>query len=189
MTTYVAARSNHFRVRDEGAFLRWVETLPGVDAYRGTPRDHPDDPEDHPNPSYALLADAGWPSWREVALYHFDEMAYLDFGERRIEDLRATGVPEERLKLARAAMHEEYLRRAYGAAEERELDWARELSPHLAEGEVAVLQEVGADKLKYLFGGAIAVNHRGEELRPDIDDIYRVVMDAGWAENVTEAAY
>ncbi len=148
---YMAARSNHFRVRDEPSFLAWVETLPGVSAHRDTPMNHPDDPADHPNPSYALLADqadGAWPTWRDVALNDCD-------------------APTEQL----------------------EMDWAAELSPHLAEGEVAVLEEVGADKLRYLFAHATAVNHRGEAIELNLSRIYGMVQEAGWGQNVSEAVY
>jgi len=40
-------------------------------------------------------------------------------------------------------------------------DLASELSEHLAEGEVAVLLEIGAEKLRYLSGFAVAVDSRG----------------------------
>lgn len=41
------------------------------------------------------------------------------------------------------------------------IDFAQELSEHLADGEVAVVQEVGWEKLD-LRGFAYAINHRGE---------------------------
>lgn len=53
-----------------------------------------------------------------------------------------------------------------------EIDLADEIAPHLAEGEVAVLMEVGAEKLRYLSGTAIAVNHKGETTAVSLDDIY-----------------
>ena len=138
MANYVgSARSNYFRVRDETAFLNWVETLPGVVARR-----EDDDPE-----RFTLLVedgdDGGWPGWR------FDE-------------------PGE---------------------DEEEIDLHAELAGHLAEGEVAVLEEVGAEKLRYLVGYAVAVNHRGEKLAVSLDDIYEKVRAAGWGPDVSTAAF
>lgn len=63
--------------------------------------------------------------------------------------------------------------------DEEELDLHAELSEHLAEGEVAILQEVGSEKLRYLVGYAVAVNHKGETLSVSIDEIYQMVQEAG----------
>lgn len=137
MANYVGyARSNHFRVRDEAAFLGWVETLPGVVARR----------EDGNPERFALLVededDGGWPNWRR--------------GE--LED-------------------------------EEDIDLPAELAGHLTEGEVAILEEVGAEKLRYLVGYAVAVNHRGETLAVSIDDVYARVREAGWGSDVSTATY
>lgn len=72
---------------------------------------------------------------------------------------------------------------------DEEIDFADELSEHLAEGEVAVLEEAGHEKLRYVFGHAVAVNHKGEQLHVDLTDIYEKVKEAGWSDHVTEAAY
>ena len=136
MANYVGyARSNHFRVRDEAAFLGWVGTLPDVVARR----------EDGNPERFALLVedgDDGWPNWR-----------YDDDGE------------------------------------EVEIDLHAELAGLLAEGEVAVLEEVGAEKLRYLVGYAVAVNHRGERVAISLDDIYEKVRAAGWGPDVSTATY
>lgn len=78
-------------------------------------------------------------------------------------------------------------RHDYG--EEEEIDLHAELAGHLAEGEVAVLEEVGAEKLRYLVGYAVAVNHRGEKLAVSLDDIYEKVRAAGWGPDVSTATY
>lgn len=72
---------------------------------------------------------------------------------------------------------------------EEEFDIHLEIAEHLAEGEVAILQEVGAEKLRYLVGYAVAVNHRGERLAVSIDDIYEKVREAGWGTEVSTATY
>lgn len=137
MANYVGhARSNYFRVRDEAAFLAWVETLPGVVARNG----------DSSGCFVLLVEDAdggGWPNWR----YYED-----------VED-------------------------------EEEMDLHAELAEHLAEGEVAILQEIGAEKLRYLVGYTVAVNHRGETLSVSIDEVYQKVHEAGWGEHVSTATY
>lgn len=48
-----------------------------------------------------------------------------------------------------------------------------ELAPHLQEGEVAVLQEVGYEGLRYINGRAWAVNHQGKTRVVDLDSIYK----------------
>lgn len=76
-----------------------------------------------------------------------------------------------------------------GTGDVRDMDIVDELWAHLAEGEVAGLQESGAEKLRYVTGYAVAVNSRGEILKVDIDDIYERVREAGWDDDVTHAAY
>lgn len=127
------ARSNYFRVRDETAFLNWVETLPGVVARREV-----DDPE-----RFSLL----------------------------VEDEEGSGWPNST------------------SDGEEEIDLHGELAGHLAEGAVAVLEEVGAEKLLYLVGYAVAVNHRGEKLAVSLDDIYEKVRAAGWGPDVSTATF
>lgn len=73
--------------------------------------------------------------------------------------------------------------------EDEEINLYAELAGHLSEGEVAVLQEVGAEKLRYLVGHAVAVDHRGEKLAVSIDDIYEKVHEAGWGPDVSTATY
>lgn len=73
--------------------------------------------------------------------------------------------------------------------DEEEIDLFAELAEQLAEGEVAVLQEIGAEKLRYLVGYAVAVNHRGETLSVSIDEVYQKVQEAGWGDHVSTATY
>lgn len=54
---------------------------------------------------------------------------------------------------------------------------------------MAVLEEVGAEKLRYLIGQALAVNHRGETISVSIDDIYKKIKQVGWSGCVREAIY
>ena len=42
-----------------------------------------------------------------------------------------------------------------------EIDLMDEVSQHLADGEVAIFMEVGAEKLRYVVGSAIAINNKG----------------------------
>jgi hypothetical protein len=58
------------------------------------------------------------------------------------------------------------------------IDLACELSAHLEEGEIAVLLQAGAEKLRYITGDALAVNHRGEQVTLSLDDIYGLAKTA-----------
>lgn len=62
---------------------------------------------------------------------------------------------------------------SYDMEEDKEFELAPELSEHLCPRQVAVLLEVGAEKLRYLTGHAIAVNHKGRFVVLSLDDIYR----------------
>lgn len=62
---------------------------------------------------------------------------------------------------------------SYDMEKDEELDLVTELSEHLAPGEVAVLLEVGAEKLCYLTGQAIAVNAKGRVVEVTLSEIYR----------------
>lgn len=53
-----------------------------------------------------------------------------------------------------------------------ELDLPTLVATHLADDQVAVFLEVGAEKLRYLVGYALAINNAGETRVVSIDDIY-----------------
>ena len=67
------------------------------------------------------------------------------------------------------------------------LDFMEELALHLADNEVAILQEAGAEKLRYINGYAIAVNNKGERRQISIDNIYDLAKELG--SNITKAEY
>lgn len=53
-------------------------------------------------------------------------------------------------------------------------DIANLVASHLVEGQVAVFIEVGAEKMRYLGGTAVAVNAAGETRSLDLADIYEM---------------
>ena len=67
------------------------------------------------------------------------------------------------------------------------LDFMDELSEHLADDEVAILHEAGAEKLRYINGFAIAINNKAERRTISLDDIYVHAKELG--KNVTLAQY
>lgn len=58
-----------------------------------------------------------------------------------------------------------------------EIDMCEELAKHLTDDSVAILMEVGSEKLRYLVGVALAVNSSGEVLQVSLGDIYKIVAD------------
>ena len=68
-----------------------------------------------------------------------------------------------------------------------DFDAAAWVATHLIEGSVAVLQEVGFEKLRYLVGYAVAVNSAGETRRVSLDDLGEQAQELG--RQVTEVSY
>ena len=68
-----------------------------------------------------------------------------------------------------------------------DFDFIQELAQHLADGEVAVYIEAGAEKMRYVNGYAIAVNNKGETENVNLDVIYVLAKRLG--SNVTRAEY
>jgi hypothetical protein len=71
--------------------------------------------------------------------------------------------------------------------EDEQIDLPQIVSEHLADGEVAVFMECGAEKLRYVTGTAVAVNSKGDTRTITLRDIYDQATQLG--EVCTEAAY
>jgi hypothetical protein len=54
-----------------------------------------------------------------------------------------------------------------------ETDFLQELSAHLMPKEVAVVVEIGSEKMRYLNGYACAVNSKGKRIQVALTDIYK----------------
>ena len=68
------------------------------------------------------------------------------------------------------------------------IDLTAELAEHLVDGEVATLFEVGAEKLCYVIGCALAVRSDGAVLRLDLNDIYKMIFEE-WGVTPCAAEY
>lgn len=68
-----------------------------------------------------------------------------------------------------------------------EEDLIETLADHLVEGDVAVVMEAGAEKMRYLVGQATAVNSEGEVRWIDLNQIYDVAKELG--ETITKCEY
>jgi len=58
-----------------------------------------------------------------------------------------------------------------------EVDLMAEVADHLADGEVAIFMEAGAEKLRYICGLAVAVNNKHEYRRIALNDIYQLAEE------------
>lgn len=66
-------------------------------------------------------------------------------------------------------------------------DFMADLATHLAEGWVAIVREIGYEKMRYLVGYTVAVNSKGERREIGLDGIYELAKDLG--EHVTVCEY
>lgn len=71
---------------------------------------------------------------------------------------------------------------------EIEVDFFQDFAEFLAPDEVAVFMEVGAEKLRYLYGVAIAVHSNGETISVSLTDIMDKCFDQ-WAIQPTDCTY
>ena len=68
-----------------------------------------------------------------------------------------------------------------------EADAVEELALHLKAGEVAIVMECGAEKLRYVSGWAVAINSKGERETVDLCQIYDKAKTLG--KNMTRCEY
>ena len=80
---------------------------------------------------------------------------------------------------------------SYDVEGDTEIDLVTELAQHLPKGQIAVLMEIGAEKLRYLTGVSIAVNHQGRVVELTLSDIYRKASRAFRVveSEITQATY
>ena len=76
----------------------------------------------------------------------------------------------------------------HGEDDDEEIDLGEELAPHLADGEIAVLMEAGAEKLRYISGWAQAIHSDGRMVAISLHDIYSLA-EATFGTKPTEASY
>ena len=68
-----------------------------------------------------------------------------------------------------------------------ELEWDTIIAPHLADGSVCVIQEIGNEKLRYLTGYAFAFNNKNESEYLNLNSIYKQAEHLGT--HITEAEW
>jgi hypothetical protein len=70
------------------------------------------------------------------------------------------------------------------------IDFFLEVAKHLQDDEVAVFQEAGAEKLRYIVGYSVAVNNAGKKVYVSIDDIYKKARKlTSRPDDITQAQY
>jgi len=68
-----------------------------------------------------------------------------------------------------------------------DIDFMDELADHLADDEVAIYMEAGAEKRRFVIGYAVAINNKKESESISLDDIYAKAKTLG--KNVTKVEY
>ncbi len=71
------------------------------------------------------------------------------------------------------------------------IDLCAELAPHLRDGQIAVLMEIGAERHRYLTGIAVAVDYAGRTVEVTLDDVYqRAAIEFGSeVDQITRCTY
>lgn len=142
-TYYATARTNYFRVKDKAAFTTALAA-----AFPTASLDVVDGYQGDPPGSVAVLErdGYGWP--------HGCGEGYVIDGHPRPDDDEVCAQCEQR----------------FGDHHD---DVTAVIAEHLVDGDVAVLMEVGAEKMRYLLGTAIAVDSTGTTVTVGLDDIYQ----------------
>jgi hypothetical protein len=67
-------------------------------------------------------------------------------------------------------------------------DFDADVAAQLEEGHVAIYREIGFEKIRYLVGVTVAVNHKGETRVINLDDIYDLARKE-LGTSVTDCSY
>jgi hypothetical protein len=120
-----------------------------------------------------------------------DREAFLQWAEKRGLGVFKSENNPEHFAIHGGDSTDEGLWPSYDMDADTEIDLVAELAGHLPKGEVAVLMEIGAEKLRYLTGIAVAVNHKGRAAVVSLDDVYRKAARTFRVQEnkITQAAY
>ena len=99
-----------------------------------------------------------------------DEGAFREWAERRNLEIFTNLVGQ--LAVAPSSVSEDGSWPSYDDDDDCEIDFQAELIEHLAEGQVAIIMTIGAEKLRYLTGYSVALAWDGRRISVDIADIY-----------------
>ena len=114
-----------------------------------------------------------------------DEGAFREWAERRGLEIFTNLVGQ--LAVAPSSMSGDGSWPSYDYDDDCEIDFQAELIEHLAEGQVAIIMTIGAEKLRYLTGYSVALAWDGRRISVDIADIYdKVEVEFGLQPTVAE---
>lgn len=114
-----------------------------------------------------------------------NEEAFREWAESR--DLQVLERPDGLFGITPSSMSEDGSWPSYDYDNDYEIDFQAELIEHLAEGQVAILMTIGAEKLRYLTGFSVALAWDGRRISVDIADIYdKVEVEFGLQPTVAE---
>jgi len=194
---YGTARSNYFRVKDPEAFKDWINAMHDLFLLE----------KDGKFGFYAEGDSGSFPSYIEKhstevigcirspqgeTVRSFTHVAYGDApDDEKVRDDATRyfhGLPEW---MGQDNPTLDLKIEEQSDMEDAEMDWSFMLAPHLAEGEVAVLLEVGAEKIRYVTGWATAITWDGRETFINLDSIYaKAAAEFGIDKaSITEAVY
>ena len=110
-------------------------------------------------------------------LDHFNSVDLIEDHEGRVGFLAHDGLPFDLI------VDEE-------TGEDDHIDFVGELTSHLADGEVAVVQVIGWEKMRYLNAYATAINNKQDQVNVDISDIFPLAKElTSRPEDVTACQY
>ena len=110
-------------------------------------------------------------------LDHFSTVDMIEDDQGRVGFLAHDGLPIDLI------VDEE-------TGEDDHIDFVGELSGHLVDGEVAVIQVIGWEKMRYLNAYATAINSKQNQVNVDISDIFPLAKElTSRPEDVTACQY
>lgn len=145
---YGTSRSNYFRVKDEGAFLNFIGHVPGL----------VHELDDKDPALHMIWGDDGFgcfPNYAVIAKEEMPSCPWAADGSRGVETIEDSGD---------------------GESMDVQFSLPELLSQFLADGEVAVLIQAGAEKLRYISGWAVAIDNTGKKVSINLSDIYELAV-------------
>ena len=70
-----------------------------------------------------------------------------------------------------------------------DIDFGRLLAQHLAPGQIAILMEIGHERMCYLGGYAVAINSEGRQVSISLYDIYKLARKKFGVDSVSCAEF
>ena len=156
---YGSARSNYFRVRNIEAFKKLCERWNAQFWEEGKY-----DEKTKTNKKTGRVAFSGEDDHGGLPYYRSEEVKLGDLPpKKRAATAKAQGLDPKDPEALKETVEVEY----------EQDDFFNELAEQLVDGEVAVMMEAGAEKLRYVSGWAIAINSKGKRVVVGLDDIYK----------------